>query len=267
MGNTQQKPTFGAVFTVVSLVVLPPLPAHGVDRQAQAREAMQAAQALMARPNNYTGAQAQAFEAQRAATARALGAASTAADGSRSNEAASGRGATASSVGALTQPVQVARQNPLPAESTAFADGQTSLLMSIAATGAQSAAYTADAGQMAEQQTKDLATAFNDNSNQMIASLMASIQTQIQAQRKAEAQAAAQAAVDRAAKAAAKKTIRDRLGVNSRRPAGAPGGDPLNQVPANVQSETQEIIGNLDKAAKDFVGRDNIAAAAARQTK
>lgn len=268
MGNTHEKlssMTRGAAVTVASLIVFAAFPAQA-DRQADARAAAALAQQMMNRNRNYTGAQAQIYNAQRAATAQALGANTQAASGVRSTEVSQGRGAAESTTSALTQPVTLPQGTSVNSSmSTALSgsDDQASLLTEIALQGSTSGA-TQDAVSLSGQNADDIIKAVTDNSNQMILMLQKSFQTQLAAQKKAQAEAEAAEAA-RLASLPKKKSIRDRLG---NRPGagsrGNVGGDAMNRVPTTVQSETTEILKDLDVAKQEFEGRDNIAASVSR---
>jgi hypothetical protein len=256
MATRLERSTGRPFVSVFLLIAFATASAHAVDRQAQARAAADAAKAFVAQPNPY-GAESPAgrlFEAQRAATARALGQNDDAARGVRSAERAA-----ASTTGALTQPVQVQRRERSEPQSTAFsgADGQASFLMEIALTGAEQGASTGDAIDISRQNANDIIAAVQKNSNDMVLMLLESVRTQVEAQRRRDAEQAAQVAAAREARTTNRKTVRDRLGPGAsggRRPASS-SSSALDRVPENVQTETQEILGNLDEAARAFTNR------------
>lgn len=277
MGTTHENIVRGIATTVVSLVVLSAVPAHAVDRQAAARAAAAAVQRFATSANPYTGAAAQVYEAQRALTVQALGGNNDAASQTQSQRAAAGRGAVdgagptdnVATTSALTQPVTLPQGTSTDmTQSTALSgtQDQSSLLSEIALTGASNVGATQDAISTAEQNGDDIIAAVTANSNKMILMLQKSFQTQLAARKAAEA-AAAQEQADQLAKAPKRKKVRDHLGggvATSNNTAGS-GRDLTSNVSADVQTATQEIIGNLDEAKKPFLGRDNIAASANRQ--
>jgi hypothetical protein len=253
MATRLERSTGRPFVGVFLLVAFATASAHAVDRQAQARAAVDAAKAFVEQPNPY-GAESPAgrlFEAQRAATARALSQNDAAARGVRSAERAA-----ASTTGALTQPVQVERRERSEPQSTAFsgADGQASFLMEIAATGAQQVASTGDAIDISRQNANDIIAAVQKNSNDMVLMLLESVRTQVEAQRRRDAEQAARLAAAREARTTNRKTVRDRLVL---RASGGrqPGSSRDSAVPDNVQTGTQEILRNLDEASRAFMNR------------